>query len=96
MNEKKTKLELDADCERCGKPCQPGSTLCNGCLVTRYKDQGIKMAKVKMHNRELMEKISKLTELCNRLLDHITSDMIADSEPFDRIRKSIVESKRGD
>jgi len=96
MNEKKTKIELDADCERCGKPCQPGSSLCNGCLVIRYKDQGIKLGRVKMENRELVSKLKKLTELCGRLLDHITSDMIADSEPYARIRKSIGESMKGD
>jgi len=96
MNEKKTKLELDADCERCGKPCQSGSTLCNGCLVIRYKDQGIKMGRLKMENRELLEKIKKLTELCGRLLDHITADMIMDNEPYVMIRKSIVESMKGE
>ena len=96
MNEKRTKLELDADCERCGKPCQSGSTLCNVCLVIRYKDQGIKMGRLKMENRELVEKIKKLTGLCERLIDHIANDMIMNSEPYIKLRKDNAELIKGD
>ena len=45
---------------------------------------------------ELEEKVEKLTALVNRLLDHITNDMIINSEPYSTIRKSIVESMKGD
>ena len=86
----------DDQCERCGGIRVAGSTLCVDCLVVRCKNQSIKFGRVKMENRELVEKIKKLTELCKRLLDHITSDMIIDSEPYDRIRKSIGESMKGD
>jgi len=46
--------------------------------------------------KELEEKVEKLTALVNRLLDHITNDMIMNSEPYATIRKSIVESTKGD
>ena len=55
-----------------------------------------KISNLVREKKELVEKVEKLTALVNRLLDHITSDMIADSEPFARIRKSIGESTKGD
>jgi len=52
-----------------------------------------KISSLVREKKELEEKVEKLTALVNRLLDHITADMIIDSEPYARIRKSIGESK---
>ena len=52
-----------------------------------------KISSLVREKKELQEKVEKLTALVNRLLDHITADMIADTEAYARIRKSIVESK---
>ena len=45
---------------------------------------------------ELEEKVEKLTALVNRLLDHITADMIGDGELYARLRESIVKPMKED
>jgi len=47
-----------------------------------------RLAKVK---KGLEEKVEKLTALVNRLLDHVINDMIMVSEPYVRLRESIME-----
>ena len=77
----------DDQCVRCGGIRVAKSTLCVDCLVAMVNSfapaQDIAEAKIK----ELEEKNKKLTELCERLLDHITQDMVAASDLDEQIRE---------
>ncbi len=77
----------DEQCVRCGGIRVAKSTLCVDCLVAMVNSfapaQDIAEAKIK----ELEEKNKKLTELCERLLDHITQDMVAASDLDEQIRE---------
>lgn len=73
----------DDQCEECGAVRVSGSKLCVVCLA-RQVDR-IRRAKEVLQStvNNLEEKNKKLTELCERLLGHITNDVVAMGE-FER------------
>jgi len=80
----------DDQCVRCGAIRAARSLLCVDCLVATVNSfapaQDIAEAKIK----ELEGKNKKLTALCERLLDHITSQVIYSGE-FERL---MTESRK--
>jgi hypothetical protein len=76
----------DDQCVRCGSIRVAKSTLCVDCLVAAVNSFGSTLDLAGTRIEELEEKNKKLTALCERLLDHITQDMIAMSDVDEQIR----------
>ena len=74
-------------CVRCGGIRVAKSTLCIDCLVARVNsfDPVLEIAEVRI--KELEGKVKKLTEICERLLDHITREILEPSDIDEQIRK---------
>ena len=77
----------DDQCVQCGGIRAAGSSLCVDCLVRAYicatEDNYNKGKKV----GELEGKVKKLTDLCERLLDHIAQNIIYESNVDEQIRE---------
>ncbi len=77
----------DDQCVLCGELRVTGSILCPACLVVYYNNDRIKLKKRDEEIIRLEGQVEKLKGLCERLLDHITQDMIAASDLDEQIRE---------
>jgi len=63
-------------CVQCGGVRVVGSTLCASCLAEIHKKLLTRCAGLELKIKQLEGKNKKLTALCERLLDHITSEAV--------------------
>jgi len=67
--------------------------------MTKEDKFSIKLRKISdlvREKKELEEKVEKLTALVNRLLDHITEDMIYSSQLWTQVRKAKHKAGKGE
>jgi len=83
-------------CANCGGVQVAGSTSNEDYLLSLCEGRLITIERLEKEEKELVEKVEKLTALVNRLLDHITADMIGDGELYARLRESIVKPMKED
>jgi hypothetical protein len=85
----------DNSCSRCGGIRVAKSTLCADCLVRDYENEiGRRLALQKIIDGQDL-RIAKLTELVNRLLDHITNDRVSAGELATELLQNWTREKRG-
>ncbi len=73
----KDMLKYDDDqCVRCGGIRIAGTSLCGNCLTEAFLKGSAREDRLWKQIVELEGKNKKLTALCERLLDHITSDTV--------------------
>ena len=70
----------DGRCANCGGIRVEGSTLCVDCLIATVNSYAMDINVAEEKIEELKEKNRKLTRLCERLLDHITNQVIHTGE----------------
>lgn len=70
----------DDQCDACGAARVSGSRLCAGCLLRVYNNALKRELEMVKDNKDLERKVIKLTELCERLLDHITNNSVYTGE----------------
>ncbi len=77
----------DDQCVRCGGIRVAKSTLCVDCLVEMVNNFALAHDIAEGKIKELEKKNKKLTEICERLLDHITREILEPSDVEEQIRK---------
>jgi len=83
-------------CPNCGAPRLKGSVFCAYCLLAENKKLRGEVASNYKKMVDLTIKNNKLTDLVNRLLDQIINDKVMNSEPYIRLRKSVMGPVKGD
>jgi len=82
-------------CANCGGVRVAGSTLCADCLFSLCEIRLEEIDRLEKEEKELVEKVEKLTALVNRLLDHITEDMIYSSQLWTQVKKVKHKAEKG-
>ena len=84
----------DDQCVQCGGIRVERSTLCANCLAAAVGEKLAKIDQLVKENKVLDEKCEKLRELCERLIDHITSEAVHNSALEEEIHRYWLKLRR--